>query len=200
MLERDPQQRPPTAERIANLAQFLTISREDLQSDAIDELLSTMGYIFANGGAQFASFLITEQPDLAYFAARDQLDEISFWHTVLQMPAVLDELPWLGDVYPGKGNRSRFEPLSTFYLDGDVAQALVRGGAYIRFPGTAEEAKQLSWRFCSAVFGNRFDEVITRSSRTAWASWFMGLAWDYTWLGLDRRDRRLWILCATDTD
>ncbi len=111
---------------------------------------------------------------------------------------MLNDLSWLGEIYSSVN--FQFDPLSAYYLDGDFAETLMKGGAYRRYPGTAEEAKILGQQFCSSLFDNRFDELILRKSRDAWAGCFQGLVWDHTWIGMDRRARPLWILCATDTD
>lgn len=201
MLEKDFGQKHPTPKAIAALMTELTITYEDTRYEAVDALLAAMRHVFANGGAQFASFLIGPSTVLDYFAVRDQLDEIQFWTRMLQSPAVVEALPWLGETYFDIKEVS-FNPLSTYYLDGDLAETLMIGGAYRsrHFPASANEAKNLGQDFCSEVFDNRFDELIVRKSKDAWASWFMVAPWDYTWLGLDRRARRFWILCATDTD
>lgn len=199
MLERDFGQQHPSRKAIADLTADLTITLEDGHDEAVDALLAAMRHVFANGDAQYASFLIGPSSVLDYFAARDQLDEIQFWTRMLQAPAVVEALPWLGDAYFDIKEIS-FNTLSAYYLDGDLAQTVVKGGAYLRFPGTAEEAKILGLDFCSGVFDNRYDELIVRKSKDAWASWFKYAPWDNTWLGLDRRTRRFWILCGTDTD
>lgn len=199
MLERDYNQKQPGTHAVENLWLDLTISFEDQRLDEVDELLAAMRNVFANGDAQFASFLIGPSRVLDYFAARDMLDEIQFWTRVLQTSSVTDALPWLGETY-FQTKDFVFQRLNPFYLDGDIAACLVNGGAYRRYSGKANEAKALSLNFCATVFDNRYDELMVRKSEDAWASWFMIAPWDYTWLGLDRRDRRFFILCATDTD
>jgi hypothetical protein len=85
-------------------------------------------------------------------------------------------------------------------LDGEIAQALVQGGAYKKFSGTAREAKDLGGRFCYALFGDRFTEIQIYKTYKAWSRWFHGVAWDVTWLALDKRFMKVWLLCVTDTD
>lgn len=199
MLDRDLGQKHPSAQAVEAVTAGLAITYEDSESEAVDAMLAAMRHVFANGRAEYASFLIGPSPVLDYFAVRDQLDEIQFWTRMLQAPAVVDQLPWLGETYFDIKKVS-FDALSAFYLDGDLAQTLVKGGAYLRFPGTAEEAKDLGSDFCAGVFDNRYDELILRKSKDAWAGWFFVAPWDNTWLGLDRRHRRFWILCSTDTD
>jgi hypothetical protein len=199
MLDREYGQGYPSKQKIANLSAELTITCEDLRDEGVEALLEVMRYVFANGGAWFASFILGPSVVLDYFAPRDQLDEFQFWSRMLQAPQVVEALPWLGDIYLDQ-KEIRFQRLSAYYLDGDLAETLMRGGAYRHFSGTAEEAKQIGIDFCSAVFENRYDEMMVRKTKDAWANWFMNTPWDNTWLGLDRRARRFWILCSTDTD
>lgn len=199
MLEKDLRQNHPSAQVVEALTADLTIAYEESEVEAVEALLSAMRQVFANGRAQYASFLIGPSPALDYFAVCDRLDEIHFWERMLRSLAVVDHLPWLGETYFDIKDVT-FDPLSAYYLDGDLALTLVKGGAYLRFPGTAEEAKDLGLGFCAGVFDNRFDELILRKSKVAWANWFFVTPWDNTWLGLDRRHRRFWILCSTDTD
>ncbi len=198
-MESDSGQSYPSSQEIVNLTAELTITFEELQNEAVGALLEAMRYVFANGGAQFASFILGPSAVLDYFAPRGRLDEIQFWSRMLQTPAVVEALPWLGDVYPGK-KEITFHPLSAYYLDGDLAETLMKGGAYRHFAGTAKEAKQIGLDFCSVVFENRYDELTVRKTKDVWADWFMFTPWDNTWLGLDHRERRFWILCGTDTD
>jgi hypothetical protein len=199
MLESGSSQSYPSPQEIVNLTADLSITYEELQNEAVGALLEAMRYVFANGGAQFASFILGPSPVLDYFAPRDRLDEIRFWSRMLQTPEIVEALPWLGDIYIGK-QEIVFHPLSAYYLDGDLAETLMKGGAYRHFSGTAEEAKQVGLDFCAAVFENRYDELTVRKTKDVWANWFMHTPWDNTWFGLDRRARRFWILCATDTD
>jgi hypothetical protein len=199
MLEKDPQQKYPTAQEISSMPGELLITPENFQSDAVDELLAAMHSIYRNGDARFVSFIINPHPVLDFLTVYDQLDKQHFWIKLLSSPLLLDQLPWLGASYIDSTTVT-FEPFSAYYLDGDLAQTLMIGGAYERFAGTAEEAKSLGLEFCADVFANRYDEVVVRKSKDPWAQWFNYAPWDNTWLGLDRRVRRLWMLSTKDTD
>ena len=77
---------------------------------------------------------------------------------------------------------------------------LVQGGAYAEFSGTAREAMNVSGRFCDALFGDRFKEILLFKSHEAWSDWFCNVAWDATWVGFDKRESKVWLLCVTATD
>jgi hypothetical protein len=88
-----------------------------------------------------------------------------------------------------------------FLLDGQLAQALYAGGAYAapsKIEGRA--AKRLAMDFCKAVFGQRYEDVSLYTSYASWTPWFGGIAWDWTAVLFDRRERTLWILAVTDED
>jgi hypothetical protein len=54
--------------------------------------------------------------------------------------------------------------------------------------------------FCEALFGQRYEDVCLYTSCEPWTPWFAGIAWDWTALLFDKRDRALWILAVTDED
>ncbi len=185
----------------SNAFEEVEISVEVLEDPSIDAMLDAFRGVYANGDARFASFLIGPHRFLDGSALQNRLDDIGFWPPFLGLEAVARELAWLGKIALD-GVDGGFEPMSSFILDGDLARTLMAGGAYSsrRFPGTADEAKRLCLDFCSVLFDGRWNEVIVRTTSTAWASWFMGTPWDRTWLGFDRTARRVWLLCVTDTD
>ena len=51
------------------------------------------------------------------------------------------------------------QEISPLIVDGDVAQHLVRGGAYEHFKGTLAEAKKIGQDFTEFIFQNRFEDV-----------------------------------------
>jgi hypothetical protein len=89
---------------------------------------------------------------------------------------------------------------SSLTLDGELALALVEGGAYEKWRGPTRTAKQLGAEVCEALFGDRFGDVVSLQSGRAWSAWFRGVAWDHSWLIVDRGIRRLTLLCVTDED
>jgi hypothetical protein len=93
-----------------------------------------------------------------------------------------------------------FEPRSALSLDGELAAALVAGGAYKNWEGTPQQAKELGSQVCEALFGGRFNDVYVYQSHKAWSGWFQDVAWDHSWVLVDIRTRRVTLLCSTDTD
>jgi hypothetical protein len=42
-------------------------------------------------------------------------------------------------------------------------------------------------KFCEPLFGDRFIEVEVFRSFAAWSPWFYDVAWDQTWIIIDKR-------------
>jgi hypothetical protein len=62
-----------------------------------------------------------------------------------------------------------------------------------------DKAKNLAARFCDALFDDRFLEVEVFRSWKPWSKWFHGIAWDCTFLIIDKRFGIVTILCETDS-
>ncbi|NYF79066.1 hypothetical protein [Granulicella arctica] len=88
-----------------------------------------------------------------------------------------------------------------FLPDGQLAKRLFAGRAYgpdLKISG--RNAMQLAGEYCEATFDKRYEEVSLFTSYAAWTPWFAGIAWDWTYVLFDRRERKLWILVVTDED
>lgn len=53
---------------------------------------------------------------------------------------------------------------------------------------------------CEAHFADRLEDVEVFHSYKPWSRWFYDVAWDSTWLLVDRRFQVVTILAVTDTD
>ena len=52
----------------------------------------------------------------------------------------------------------------------------------------------------TASFGGYFEEVAVYRSRERWSDWFSEGGWHNTWIGVDKKERRVWALMITDND
>jgi hypothetical protein len=177
----------------------LLFTHEPLSHPTIDEVLHHLRATHANGGAEFAQFIVSEHATLHWFGSRNRLDEIDFFDRFLSSPAVASAIPALKIGASGVSGTG-VEWGNSLTLDGEIAQVLVNGGAYKKFGGPAHEAKDIGRRFCESLFGERFTEVQIYKSYKPWSRWFYDVAWDATWLGFDKRHVKVWLLCVTDTD
>jgi hypothetical protein len=169
------------------------------QDSALTELLSQLRAIYLNGGAEFAQFQVADVSLQQWFAHRTWQDEVSFVAKFLQDPMVVSTLATL-QIQPPLTQPPEIELGSPLTLEGELAHKLSRGGAYKSFSGTGVAAKAIGQKFCTALFGDRYEDVTIYKSPTAWSVWFGAVGWDCTWIGLDRRNNQVWILALTDTD
>jgi len=93
----------------------------------------------------------------------------------------------------------RFADVSPLAVDGLLAAQLVDGGAY-RSRVVPARAKELGVNFCRALFEDRYEDVQVAYADFAWSAWFYDIAWDRTWVIVDRGAQRVTMLCTTDTD
>jgi hypothetical protein len=87
---------------------------------------------------------------------------------------------------------------SPLLLAGSIARALAEGGAYAKLPGI--RAKQLGDAFAHRLLQDRYEDFLLFESGVAWSNFFHDIAWDGTWVLIDKRNHLIHILMATDTD
>ena len=166
---------------------------------AVEEYLAELRRVNVNGDAVYARFEVTGSRDFDWFATRNRWDEISFFSRLLSSPSVAKCLPEVTKDATFDESVT-FEWGSSLTLDGDLARALVIGGAYKKFEGTPRAAKQLAARACDAIFGDRFLDIEVFKSWKPWSRWFHDVAWDSTYIIIDRRGQTVSVLASTDTD
>jgi hypothetical protein len=167
--------------------------------DAVAEYLAALRVVNVNGGALYARFEVTGSRDFTWFASRNRWDEIAFCSRFLSHPGVREKLPELTRDSKFDDDVG-FEWGSSLTLDGELARALVIGGAYKKFEGTPKAAKELGARVCEALFGDRYLDVEVFRCWKAWSPWFHDVAWDSTCFVIDRRLRTVSLFASTDTD
>jgi hypothetical protein len=173
------------------------------QGPAVRQLLEGLARTHANGGVLLARLRATTPPPGRWFTFTSFLDVDQDVHDLLGSAAARAALADLGlpDPWP-HARPPRFEwtldgPLT---LDGELAGVLVRGGAYVRFDGTAAQAKALAVAAVDELLQDRFEDVLVWGTSDPWTPWFQGVAWDRTWLVVDRARGEVTVLCVTDTD
>lgn len=200
MLEPDwNQERPETTVAAINgLWKNLRIEHCATAGPPVDLLLSALRKTHVNGGAEFAMFRITDDPTFHWFMSRNRWDEIQFPEHLLRSRAVTKTLPNVckEPIVDSFG----FEWGSAFTLAGELAQTLTQGGAYVKHEGGAGEAFTIADDFRKWLFGDRFDEILVLNSSKPWSGWFYDIAWDGTWLVVDKRQNKVSVLALTDTD
>lgn len=177
----------------------MELIHRSLQHPALENLQHHLQSLLQNGGFEFALFQVADVSLQTWFAARTRQDEQYLVLDFLTNPTVIAACPALKIQSP-LPIQPEIEPGSALTLDGELAQALMRGGAYAQFSGTGAEAKAMGQQFCELLFDDRYTDIQIYKTRTAWSEWFSDVAWDCTWIGLDLQENHIWMLCITDTD
>lgn len=170
----------------------------EFDGPALQEILANLRESHANGGAEFASFHIEGGDEFMWFISRGYCSELEFPERFLRTKAVVDALPDLCEEL--SADPFGFEELGSFLFSGKLAQAVYSGGAYGGGEGGPGGAFAIADDFRKLLFGDRFHEVVVYSSYKPWSVWFFDVAWDATWLIIDRRHSRVSVLAVTDTD
>jgi len=172
---------------------------------ALDVLLDAIRATHVNGGVLFAQFRAVDVDNPAgWFAVGSSI----YWanevfRSLFDSPTVRSALPELliPEPYPITKPPQFFEsPTGTFTLAGELASSLVRGGAYVRFPGSAADASQLASAGLVDLVGDRHEQFRVFQSEAPWTPWFFDIAWDHTWILADYKRLQVSVLCKTDTD
>jgi hypothetical protein len=162
------------------------------------ELLEEFRRAYVNGGAVFARFAVAGDPRIDWYVSRNRLEEIAFAEHLLTSKALAMALPELKPSLPLES--IEWVWTTPFILDGEFARTLKAGGAYRDYEGTGVDAKRIGFTACEHLFGNRYDDLLLYRTTTPWSDWFFDIVWDYTWVGVDKATRTVWLICATDTD
>ena len=163
------------------------------------EYIQALQRRYENGHVFFASFQGAAHRVFDWYVARNDLQGLLFFHKFWHTPTparVLSELR----VPASYANDPRFQSTSSFTFAGEIVSQLYHGGAYHESHGSGAEEMLLAERSAHELIQNRFSEVLVFVNHTAWTDFFFDIAWDGTWILLDKRDRAIHILAATDTD
>jgi hypothetical protein len=192
----------PAASEIVASQEHLSYEPFDLDAPETRAVVDALTEAFSNGGPLLKGFRVLGGDSvLHWFASRNRYAEYGLLPHFLGSAAVREALPEL-QVPDPLGPELRFEESwsGTLTLDGELAATLKLGGAYGQFPGSAAEAKRLGAGFVDGVVGARHEDFRVYRSDAPWTPWFDNVAWDSTWVIIDNREQRLFLLCLTDTD
>jgi hypothetical protein len=198
MLDPNRRQERPTYAAIQDALREGAFAHVDFTAPALEELLVELRATHANGGAEFAMFTIKADPTLDWFISRNRFIEIDLFEHLFRSVAFRAALPKLQG--PAELKSLEWEWSSSYLFDGDLARTLMGGGAYERYKRGGSEAKRLGAAVCAELFGDRYEEVQFFKTFEPWSDWFFDVAWDTTWIAVDKRTNRIWTLCVTDTD
>jgi hypothetical protein len=178
----------------------------DLQVDsqatsaAEEEYAAALKRVYTNGSVRIATFLVHEDETFDWYLSRNLLHEMGFFEKFWRVGTVTSFMPEaLRDLNFYELDRP-FRHSSPFLLGGSLAWALAQGGAYEKHGKGPVHAKQLGDRLAADWISDRYDETLLYESHRAWSEFFMDVAWDHSWIVVDKQKRLVHVLCATDTD
>jgi hypothetical protein len=198
MLEPDWNQERPSLIDATAIWQDSVFASAPVCSSGIEELLKEFRATHVNGGAEFGRFTFAIIRNLHWFVSRNRFDEIHFIEHLLCSNAFRETLPQIRS--PISIEPIKWEWCSPYLIAGDWARALMAGGAYKSFNRGGRAALTIAERARFALFEDRFEDVQIYRASVPWSAWFFDVAWDMTWVGIDKRDFSAWVLCLTDTD
>jgi len=198
MLEPNWKQERPSPAAIKKTLSETIFAHVPFESPAIEEHLKQLRLTHANGGAEFAMFSFPNNETLHWFISRNRFSEIDFFERLLTSDTLRIALPQLKA--PKKLKSLDWEWSSSYLLDGEMARTLMSGGAYKHFQRGGAEAKRMGAAVCESLFGDRYEDIMLFKTFNPWSDWFCEIAWDVTWIGVDKAKLLIWLLCVTDTD
>ena len=191
------QERPSPAEKQAIWKNSIFAARAR-NLPPLTAFLAIARSAFVNGGVEFACFSVADNPTLDWFISRNRINEVGFLKHLLTSDAFQSALP---QVKPPEALKPiEWSESSSYALDGDLASLIKTGGAYESYKGTGHEAKKLAQHACEALFANRYEDILVFTTNTPWSPWFHDVAWDFTCVVIDKKEREVCVLCVTDTD
>jgi hypothetical protein len=138
-----------------------------------------------------------------WFKTTSNLDTYATFRQLLESAAAQRAMPKLLVPSPfPNGSPPEFYEVGggALDLDGVLAKLLVLGGAYERFQGPHVEAKALAAAAVYDLIQDRYEDFSLYYSDHAWSPWFFYIAWDLTFILVDRRQAEVTIIATTDTD
>lgn len=161
--------------------------------------LEDLSEMYSNGNVIHKSFAIPDHPDLDAFINAGALHSTyffeRFWKTksvALAFPHTLHDVKFLAP--------DTFRFIHPVELSGTLARTLLNGGAYTTERMSARTAMVIADEAAELLVGGDFDGPSAFFSHLPWSTFFYDVAWDYTWIIVRPRDRRIEVIVATDTD
>ena len=146
---------------------------EQPNGPAVEEWCHEMRKCYVNGAVFFKRFNLSPHPILHWMVSHgriygyynDKSDDVGFFNNFVKRAQIAELKLKRGD----KLSVTSANHLSPYLLDGTIAWGLLGGGAYKKFSGTPQEAKELGSRVCAELFGTRWDEVFAFQLHSACA-------------------------------
>lgn len=169
-------------------------------SPEIAEYVESLKRTYLNGNVVYKKFVLPNDKTLDWYASRNRFHDMGFFENFWIVDSVQKSLPYKLDKSLNFYSDKTFAWSSPFVLGGNMAWALSSGGAYERHSRGAVDAKKLADLAANEMIHDDYDNILVFESHLPWSSFFMDVAWDGTWVIIDKLKRFVHVLIATDTD
>lgn len=175
------------------------LRRVELLDERIGRCVTTLRELHRNGGVVLGIFEPYDPVEFDEAAECDTRYGGEALRALVSNRSVREQLPEL-QIPESLDDLEGLRLLPALAIEGFLAHQLLVGGAYDRFEGEIEEARQLGRELVDALVGDRLLQVTCGLTTAPWTPWFQDIAWDLTILIRDIEARRFTILCVTDCD
>lgn len=175
----------------------LQVTRLGSHSRSISEYIDHLKKYYTNGTVKYECFKLGESEVLDWYCSRNQLKELLFFLKVWKLPTINKTLKI---TKIDEDSNRLFDLSSPFLLGGSLAWVLDNGGAYDKPAWGGSRSKKLGEQAAMALIEDDYENCLVFGSRNAWCGFFCDVAWDSTWVVLNKTKRLLHVLMATDTD
>lgn len=171
----------------------------EMAMPSLEKFFDEFRPLYSNGRVKYSAFKIPDHPILNWYGSRNQFHECGFFE-------YFRLCQWPKSFFPDKLlELNLFDPnifcfCSPFLLGGSLAWALSNGGAYHKFARGGVEAKRLGEDAALELLGGSYDEPMAYQCGIAWSKFFHNVAWDHTYVVIDKRHQLIHALLSTDTD
>lgn len=156
--------------------------------------------VYVNGDVRFGAFGIPVHDVFDWYLSRNQVHNLGFFEHFWQSPVVYQEFPYKLKDYNAY-SVDVFAWSNPFILGGELACTLSYGGAYQRHANGPVHAKTLGDAVALEWIGEDYDDVLVYTGHHfAWSEFFLDVAWDCTWVAINKKRRHIYVIIATDTD
>lgn len=175
----------------------LRIETTSIEPPSIRAFVKHLSTYYSNGSVQYGCFRLGDSEVLDWYCSRNKLKEMPFFRYLWEQEPIKSYFN-LGRLY--EESNSAFDGLSPFSLGGSLARVLAFGGAYQRPSWGGAESKAIGEEAALALIESDYEHSLVFESLYAWCDFFNDVAWDYSWVVLNKKTRLLHVLMATDTD
>ncbi|MBJ8054817.1 hypothetical protein JDS87_23420 [Bacillus cereus] len=175
-----------------------TFEKIETNDSSIEQLIHTFKEQNLNGGAVISCFKVHNENFFKEIPRGEDGHE-HFFRRIFNSLDIINNIEEL-KIHTSEKYKFHFQDHQAVMLDGSIAAHILWGGAYVEFQDRPVVAKQLAINVCQYMFQDRYEDIRVFESDCPWTDWFYDIAWDATWMVLDSKEHKMWLLCATDTD